>query len=91
MPGEDLLSALDQTIVATALNNNLTVLGLLCNECMPVGQDHWNDDLDGDGMNPYVVDFSNTALLLVDRYKDRIKRWEIWNEPNCWSVDPSTH
>jgi len=79
------------TVITRALHNNLTVLGLFSNECMPVGQTSWNDDPDGDGMNAYVVDFSSTVLLLVDRYKTQIKRWEIWNEPNCWSVDPSTH
>ncbi len=79
------------TVVQTALANNLVVLGLFSNECMSVGQDQWNYDPDGDGMNQYVIDYSTTVLLLVDRYKNQIKRWEIWNEPNCWSVDPSTH
>ncbi|HPD32377.1 MAG TPA: hypothetical protein PLL20_20475 [Phycisphaerae bacterium] len=80
-------------IVQNALNHDLVVLGLLCNECMPVGQEAWNDDPDGDGMNQYVVDFSETALLLIDRYRTQIKRWEIWNEPNAhtnpeWQTDP---
>lgn len=80
-------------IIQNALNHDLVVLGLLCNECMPVGQAAWNDDSDGDGMNQYVVDFSQTALLLIDRYRTRIKRWEIWNEPNAytnpdWQTDP---
>lgn len=78
------------TVISTALSHNLTVLGLFSNECMPVGQTSWNDDPDGDGMNAYVVNFSNTVLLLVHRYKNQIKRWEIWNEPNCWTTDPNT-
>ncbi len=84
-----LLAAYD-TVLQTAANNQLAVLGLLSNECMPVGQIAWNDDPDGDGMNSYVTGYAQTALLLVDRYKHQIKKWEIWNEPSCWSVDPSS-
>lgn len=79
-----LLSAYD-TIIQNALDRNLVVLGLLSNECMPVGQPSWNDDADGDGMNAYVAGFSETARLLITRYRDRIKRWEVWNEPNAWT------
>jgi plastocyanin len=73
------------TVIQTAENHGLVVLGLLCNEAMPVGQHAYNDDPDGDGMNDYVVGFRETARLLVERYRDRIKRWEIWNEPNAWT------
>lgn len=73
------------TIVQNATSNHLVVLGLLCNECVPQWQALWNDDPDGDGMNDFVTQYAQSALLLVDRYKDRIKRWEIWNEPNAWT------
>ncbi len=73
------------TVIQNAVNHNLRVLGLFSNECMPVGQNVYNDDPDGDGMNPYVLDFRATVRLLVDRYKNQIKRWEIWNEPNAWT------
>lgn len=81
------LAKYDQ-IIANARNHGLQILGILSNEVMPVGQDHWNDDADGDGMNQYVTDYAATAWLLVNRYKDDIKLWEVWNEPNCWSIDP---
>jgi hypothetical protein len=38
-----------------------------------------------DGMNVYVNDFVNNAELLANRYKDQIKQWEVWNEPDAWS------
>lgn len=72
-------------IVRNAQNHRLVVLGLLCNECMPVGQTQYNDDPDGDGFNSYVDGFAATALLLIDRYKPSIKRWELWNEPGAWT------
>ncbi len=28
------------------------------------------------------ADYANYAAALVERYGDRVKRWEIWNEPN---------
>ncbi len=77
--------AIYDLVIQNAVNHQLVVLGLLCNECMPVGQTAWNDDPDGNGMNQYVIDYSETALLLIDRYKDRIKRWELWNEPNAYT------
>lgn len=73
------------TVLQNAANNNLKVLGLLSNECMPVGQAQYNDDPDGDGLNAYVTGYAQTALLLIDRYKAQIKRWEVWNEPNAWT------
>jgi len=73
------------TIVNTAAARGFEVLGILCNEIMPVGQSAWNDDPDGDGQNAYVTGFSTTAYMLIDRYKDRIKRFEIWNEPDAWT------
>lgn len=82
------LAKYDQ-IIANARNHGLQILGILSNEVMPVGQDHWNDDADGDGLNPYVTDYATTAWLLVNRYKNDIKLWEVWNEPNCWAIDPA--
>lgn len=72
-------------IIQNCTSRNLQVLGLFCNELLPLGQTYWNDDPDGDGLNSYVTTFSTTALTLVDRYKAQIKCFEIWNEPDCWS------
>jgi hypothetical protein len=73
------------TIIQNALNNNIEVLGLLSNECRPEGQVQWNDDPDGDGINPFVIAYSQTAYDLINRYKTQITRWEIWNEPDAWT------
>jgi hypothetical protein len=38
----------------------------------------------GDGNYPPddPADYANYAATLVERYKERVRRWEIWNEPN---------
>ncbi|GAB4185861.1 MAG: hypothetical protein Kow00105_00270 [Phycisphaeraceae bacterium] len=84
-----LLSQYDQ-IIANATNAGLEVLGLWSNETVYAGQDIWNDDPTGTGLNSYVNDFAQNALLLADRYKDTIKVWEVTNEPNAWATaDPA--
>ena len=77
------------TIIANARNHDLQVLGLICYEMLPAGQDQWNDDPDGNGMNSYVTDFAATAYMLINRYRNDVKVWEVWNEPDCWGIDPA--
>lgn len=72
-------------VIQNARNAGLDVLGLFSNESVAGGQVAWNNDPNGDGLNSYVSDFANTAQLIVDRYKNEIKRWEVWNEANAWS------
>lgn len=72
-------------IVDAALNAGLEPLGLFAYEAVPGGQSAWNDDPDGDGYNNYVDQFAETTKTLFSHYKGKIRRWEIWNEPNCWS------
>ena len=72
-------------VIQNARNAGLEILGLFSNETVSGGQAAWNADPDGDGVNSYVDNFADTALLLVDRYKDDIKQYEIWNEPNAWT------
>ncbi|TWU22789.1 dockerin type I domain-containing protein [Bythopirellula polymerisocia] len=72
-------------VIQNAKNAGLRILGLFSNETVAGGQTSWNFDPDGDGMNSYVNDFADTAQFLVDRYKNDIKQFEIWNEPNAWS------
>ena len=54
-------------------------------ETVAGGQTAWNLDPNGNGTNAYVATFASTAVQLVDRYKDDVKQWEVWNEPNAWS------
>jgi hypothetical protein len=77
--------ALYDQVIANAKNAGLAVLGLFSNETVAGGQATWNVDPNGDGTNQYVADFANTALQLVDRYKNDVKQWEVWNEPNAWT------
>ncbi len=77
-------------IIQNAVNNNLVVLGLFSNETVHGSQAQWNENYDSTGMNPYIEAYAATAFMLIDRYKDDVKLFEIWNEPSCWSVDPST-
>lgn len=77
------------TIVANARNHNLQILGLICYEAVHASQAEWNENYNTTGMNPFITEFANTAYMLMDRYKDDIKVFELWNEPDCWSVPPA--
>ena len=64
-------------VVETALRHGISVYGLI---------DYWSP-----WTQPFteagIADYCRYAQALVRRYGDRIKHWEIWNEPNIffWS------
>jgi MYXO-CTERM domain-containing protein len=72
-------------IVDAAIAAGLDPLGLVAYEAATGTQSDWNDDPGGDGFNAYVDGFANTTKLLIAHYQGKVARWEIWNEPNCWS------
>ena len=72
-------------IVDAVLAAGLEPLGLLAYEGVIGGQSQWNDDPDQDGYNAYVESFASTTEILFAHFQGRIRRWEIWNEPDCWS------
>jgi hypothetical protein len=78
------LSMYDQ-VIANARNAGLKVLGLFSNETVAGGQGAWNNDPDNDGLNSYVTQYASTAQFLVNRYKNDVKTWELWNEPNAYT------
>lgn len=78
-------------IIAAARARNLQVLGIIAYESLPGTQAQWNENYNTTGLNPYVYAFAETAWLLINRYKDDVKLFEIWNEPNCWSVPPGSN
>lgn len=78
------LAMYDQ-VIANARNAGLQVLGLFSNETVAGGQAAWNDDPDLDGFNSYVSQYASTAQLLVNRYQNDVRQWELWNEPNAWT------
>lgn len=66
-------------LVDILTKNNLHILGLL-NYCTswasPSGK--WNDPAQDNRL------FVEYASKVVSRYKDRIKYWEVWNEPDSY-------
>lgn len=72
-------------IVDRLLARGLAVHGLVTYEAISAPQWVWNDDEDGDGVTDATGEFADTFGMLVGRYGDRITRWEVWNEGNCYS------
>ena len=60
--------------VDAARRNGISIFGLLC---------YWSP-----WTTPYteegIRDYCDYVKAVVGRYKDRIKHWEIWNEPNIF-------
>jgi len=64
-------------IVNLVSENNINILGILdYTASWATGTSQWNDP---PGENKFFVDY---AVKVVERYKDRIKYWEVWNEPD---------
>jgi hypothetical protein len=77
-------------IVDNALNNDLQVLGLLCNEAwnttnVPGDWQANNAEVaSGNGDNAYIQDFDTyAAQVLIPHFAGKINHWEVWNEPNA--------
>lgn len=87
--GFSALSCYD-AIVNSALNHNLKVLGLLCNEAWSsaTAPGSWRASSAeagrGVGNNPYIAEFVTfAASKLFAHFAGRISHWQIWNEPNA--------
>jgi hypothetical protein len=84
--------ALYDQIIANAVNNDLQVLAVFSNETVwGFSQAQWNENYNTTGLNAYTTAYAQTAYLLINRYKDDVKLFELWNEPSCWAVDPVTN
>jgi len=61
-------------IVDILNDNGIKILGIL----------HYNPSWDNKPWNkaPRPILYTNYACKTVDHFKDRVKYWEIWNEPN---------
>lgn len=80
------------TIIQNARNHNLQVLAIFSNETVwGYSQADWNQNYNTTGMNAYITAYAATAYLLIDRYKNDVQLYEIWNEPSCWAQDPNQH
>ena len=77
-------------VVDTARANGFEVLGLVGHEAWPGQQTDWlagnAEHAGGNGDNPYLQQFGDEAVaVLASHFKDRVRYWEIWNEPNAWT------
>ncbi|MGE3913672.1 MAG: hypothetical protein AB7K36_30265 [Chloroflexota bacterium] len=87
--GRTALETYDE-VVSVALDHGFQVLGLVGHEAWPGDQAAWTaanaEHAGGSGDNPYLQHLSDDAVtVLATHYKDRIRAWEIWNEPNAWT------
>jgi hypothetical protein len=87
-------TAIYDTIVTTALNDHLAVLGLLSNESWPGSQTDWTannaENTGGNGSNSYTTAFASSAAgYLATHFAGKITQWEVWNEPNAWTSNPT--
>ncbi len=80
------------TAVNNACNAGLQVLLLIDGGSWPGSQTNWeanasetNPGLNGD--NIYVEQFATNAVVpIVQHFHNRVKVYELWNEPNSWTV-----
>jgi hypothetical protein len=87
--GRTALQTYDE-VVDIALLNGFQVLGLVGHEAWHGSQQDWNarnaEHAGGDGDNPYLRRFGDdAATVLSTHFKDKIRYWEVWNEPNAWT------
>ncbi|HSV74343.1 MAG TPA: beta-galactosidase [Chthonomonadales bacterium] len=61
-------------VVETALRNGISIYGLI------TYWSRWTRPYTPEG----IADYARYCHALVTRYGDRIKHWEIWNEPNIF-------
>jgi len=85
------------TVVSNAMNAGLQVMMLVDGGSWPGGQSQWcannsehNAGTNGD--NAYVEGFATNAVLtIVQHFHDRVKYYELWNEPNCYDPNVSSN
>jgi len=78
-------------IINRLRDRGFTIIGCLNYETLwaPNGQDDWCDNNvehgGTDGYNAYIDAFGYMAARIASHFEGRVKYWEIWNEPNCYS------
>jgi hypothetical protein len=80
------------TAVNNARNAGLQVLLLIDGGSWPGNQTNWeanssekNPGLNGD--NLYVEGYATNAVVpIVQHFRNRVKHYELWNEPNSWTT-----
>lgn len=92
----ELINAYKEVIRALEAER-LKPLGLVTYESQAGGQSAWTANSAeahrGTGDNPYVQEFGSKTFTKLLASFPSVQQWEIWNEPNCWTVntpgDPS--
>jgi len=71
----------------------LQIVGLVTYESWPGTQSDWCannwENTGGDGYNAFIDQFGYFFGRVASHWQGKIKYWEIWNEPNCYSDNPS--
>jgi hypothetical protein len=93
--GASALAAYD-IVVSEAINTyHLKVVGLISSEAWHGDQTQWTANsaeqvAKGTGDNAYIRAFAASAAgVLAKHYGSRITSWEIWNEPNAYTANPT--
>jgi hypothetical protein len=92
--GPNALAVYD-TVVNTAITTyHLQVIGLLSNESWNGSSEQWTannaENTPRNGDNAYIQSFATSAAgVLAQHFAGRISAWEVWNEPNAWTANPS--
>src|SRR5213080_2560685 len=77
--------------INNARNAGLQVFILIGGEAGNGGQSSWNANNyecnGGNGQNPYIDAFvTNAVAPIIAHFHDRVKVYEIWNEPSTWQT-----
>lgn len=62
-------------LVDAATTHGISVYGLMC---------YWTEWSQPPFTDEFIEHYCNYLRAVVTRYKDRIRHWEIWNEPNIF-------
>lgn len=76
--------------VQSLRNKNISILGLLAYDAP------WSAGANGPATAAEREDYGRFAASMVERYRDSVQYWEVWNEPNLdhfWppSADPAAY
>lgn len=81
------------TVVNNCKNAGISMIGLIEQGAWPGTQADWCannfENTGGNGSNTWISGYSNNACVtIISHFRDRIKYWEILNEPNAWTSNP---
>ena len=87
-------AAYDQ-IVNNLTSKGITVIGVLNGELISgYNQNDWcaNNVENGgtNGYNDFIDTFGYMCARVASHFNGIVKKWEVWNEPDCWSQHPTS-